>query len=128
MSKTYSVNDLLGLTIYAAADVAVKTSPENAAPVVRTIPKGQPIGVLYSWLDVKEGRSQLYFWFKDSFGKNYYTPYHSGWYDSETIEEQIKQKQAKDKPNWWENLFQGPNIAQTGLIAAGAFILFKAIK
>lgn len=71
----YQFNQLVGKQVYAAVDVPVKNQATDAAPIVRTVPKGALIGEVFSWLNTGPGRSNVYLMFYNVWGQPYYVPY-----------------------------------------------------
>jgi hypothetical protein len=89
---TYSVNDIVGKTLVAKKRVPVKASPLDSAPILRYIEAGKPVGVVYSYLEPKTGRSQLYWMFEEDFFGDvtyYYIPHSVGAFDKEVLESQF---------------------------------------
>ncbi|MEM6377822.1 MAG: hypothetical protein AAF705_06400 [Bacteroidota bacterium] len=97
MSGTYSVADLIGLTLYAKKPVPIRRSAFDSAPVVFTVEPGQPIGVLDSWITASADRATLYFQYKDQYGRFFYTPYLEGHYKRDVVDAQIKKREEKEQ-------------------------------
>jgi hypothetical protein len=125
---TYDISDLIDKTFYAAVPMAVyKDASDSAAPVY-TVAVGQPIGVLYSWLDpsASENRSELWFMFWPDGQDPYYTKYGPG-YNFDALIGQGLQSDAQKAAAaataalpWYEQLITkyGPYILGTILVGA----------
>lgn len=103
---TYSAATIIGKTLIAAKPVAIKRLATDAAPVVFTVAVGQPVGVVDSYLNPKEGRSRLYWSFRDNSGRYYYAEHIPGNYSlsalkdqgAMTTKEETEAAQANNKP------------------------------
>jgi hypothetical protein len=82
---TYSVDDIVGKTLIARKPVQIKRFPQNSAPVVYTVPAGQPIGTVYSWVQTD---GNIWWMYLDDKGKTYYTKHQAGYYDIKSLEAQ----------------------------------------
>ena len=82
---TYSAEQIIGKTLIARQNVAIKRLPTSAAPVVYTAKPGSYVGTVYSW--VTEG-PDLYWQFYDSNGKAYYSLHRPGLYSIDSLQDQ----------------------------------------
>lgn len=124
----YSVTEIIGKNLIAAAPVTIKRSPFDSAGSVYTVPTGQSVGVVYSYLMPKENRSVLYWVFKDSTGREYYAPHQQGLYSLTALKDQgtlTVKEQTEIKQEQSESLqtFLSKNIKIIVLIIAGAIVL-----
>ena len=101
---SYNVSQIIGATLYAKRPISIKAIPEDGAPVIRQIPVGQPVGVVFSYLMPNANRSSMYWMFYDAQGNAYYSVHNSSWYELEGEGELYPD--LVETP-WWENLFSG---------------------
>ena len=105
---SYSVGDLIGHTLYAKRNMRIKTDASDAAIydnsyTYRTVPAGEMIGIVYSWLDPRPGRTNLWWMFNDALtGQSIYAQHNTKDIDYQktigmgnllSIEEKIVQQQ-----------------------------------
>lgn len=107
MAAQYRWKDLLDKSIYIKGDAKLyRSAADNAVPYA-TIKAGNSVGVLYSWVSAKEGRSVDWLMFYDFNKKAYYVPVNQGTLDLaslkaqgvKTVEEITKEEQDKAKKN-----------------------------
>lgn len=84
----YSADQIIGKTLQAVSAVPIRRAAMDSSPVVYTVPNGQPVGVVNSFLLPKPGRNSLYWEFKDAAGRFYYTPQLPGLYNVKNLENQ----------------------------------------
>lgn len=84
----YSADQIIGKTLQAVSPVPIRRAAMDSSPVVYTVPTGQPVGVVTSFLLPKLGRNSLYWEFKDSAGRYYYTPQAPKMYNVQSLENQ----------------------------------------
>lgn len=99
----------------AKVNVPVYRTPNDSAPSVAVVKKGQPVGVVYSYLGISPSynRSVLYWAFIDGAGLWYYSKQLGGYYDVSalkqqgvlTVEQQLEEEKDKDLP-WYESLIK----------------------
>jgi hypothetical protein len=102
---SYKLKDIVDKTIYAKKDVRLYRIPSDTAQPYATIKAGSTVGVLYSMVYAKAGRSVDWLMFYDSNNKAYYVPVKTGTLDEallkqqgvKTVEEQTKEKQKEEK-------------------------------
>lgn len=125
---SYSAQDIVGKTLYAVRRIPVRRLPADDAPIVTYIVPGQPVGVVYSFLEPRAGRSTLYWQFKDSNGP-YYTPHQENFYDLDQLRAQgvltLEEKKEAEKP--YVEQF-GNKIANGLLLFGGLWIGLQAFK
>jgi len=100
----YSADQIVGKSLIAKVPIPIKRQPLDSAPTVFTAQPGQTVGTVYSWINVGEGRSTLYWNFQDSNGRDYYTPHKPGYYDISSLSDQgaltvKEQQEAAAKAN-----------------------------
>lgn len=115
----YSMNQIVDKTLYAKTNMYVYGSAANGTPPTYGVKAGDPIGVVYSWLDANPtyGRTGIWFMFYPSGGQSnyYYAPYVQGWYDVSELQVQgaltdlqviqaEKDKEKEDNTTWYEKL------------------------
>ncbi len=141
----YSMNQIVDKTLYAKSDMYVYGHAENGTPPIYGVKAGDPIGVVYSWLDANPtyGRTGIWFMFYPPGGtlKYYYAPYVQGWYNVSALQEQgalteveiiAEQKEKEEAANktWYEVLADKliPVITWVALGAAAIHILPELLK
>ena len=82
---TFSAEQIIGKTLIARQNVAIKRLPTLASPVVYTAKPGSYVGTVYSW--VTEG-PDLYWQFYDENGKAYYSLHRPGLYSIDSLQDQ----------------------------------------
>jgi len=85
---TYSVSDILDKTLIAKIKTPVYSDASDTAQPIGYVVPGQPIGVVYSYLNPKEGRSDFWWMFYENNGKTYYTPHKKGQFDVSALRAQ----------------------------------------
>ena len=88
MSTTYSADQIIGKSLVAKKSVELKRLPQDSAPSIYTVKPGQTVGVVYSYLLPKEGRSTLYWQFIDANGRYFYAAHKEGIFDIDSIKTQ----------------------------------------
>lgn len=62
---TLSVTELIDKPLYAKGDVInIRRSPELDAPVLKQVPQGQSVGIVYSWVQRKDSAGKTWVWFQ----------------------------------------------------------------
>lgn len=133
MANIYNAAQIVGKTLYAYRDVEITRNPSNGATSVFTVKAGAPIGIVYSFLSPKTGRSNLWWVFQDANKREYYAEHKSGLYDFRAINAQgakdtetiIKEAEQATQParEFWSNKI----TIIAGLILA-AYLLKEPIK
>lgn len=135
MGDLYSAADIVGKTLIASVQVPVyNVAADNVQPF-GYIKAGQPVGVVYSWLDPNASlnRSGLWWIFQQN-GTYYYTPQKQGWYNVEALQQQgvistqdkinqAAQAAADENRPWYEKL-----IRSYGLYVLGTVVVISIIK
>jgi len=101
----YNLKDIIDKTIRAKKDISLYRNAIDTALPYATVKAGSNIGVLYSVVTAKAGRSVDWLMFYDNFNIPYYVPVKTGTLDSadlkeqgaKTVEEQTKEKQKQEK-------------------------------
>lgn len=137
----YSAGDVVDKTLVAAMDVPIYSSPGDHQKPIGTVKKGQPVGIVYGWLDPDpaKDRSVLWwiFWPRGNSTAYYYAPHKTEYYSLQALIDQgvltDKEKQAqKDEENksWYEKLADKaiPVILISVLGAAAIHGFFSARK
>lgn len=122
---TYSVSQVIDKTLIALVDTPVYKLPLDSQQPFATVKAGQPVGVVFSWLDPSAERSVLYWMFYTSDGKAYYAKNLPGQYDVNSLRQQgvlttqevIAAEQAKNN-TWYENI-----ISKYGGYVLGTIVL-----
>ena len=98
---TYSAADIIDKTLFAKTRVPIKRQPWDAFPVVGYAEPGQKIGVVYTYLGIKAGRSVLYWGFIDENRIMYYTEHREGYYNVQSLRGQglltLEEKQRQEE-------------------------------
>lgn len=133
MANTFNADQVIGKTLYALQDLPIYRDPSDSANSVFTVKRGSPVGVVYSYLSPKEGRSYLYWVFKDTGGREYYAIHKQGLYDFKAIQDQGgKDTETVVKEAATANVstrdFIATNIKTLVIIAAVAFLLKDPIS
>lgn len=115
MDATFSAADIVDKTLTARTAVKVYYDATDKAVAFGSVAAGEPVGVVYSWLDPapSQGRSGLWWMFRNSTGVFYYAPHASSNFDiSElkkqgviTIAEKVKDADLAALP-WYEQLIK----------------------
>jgi len=126
---TFNPDDILGKKVIADRPAPIKNSPFDNSPVVKTIPKGQAIGTVYSYLLPANGRTNLYWQFYDVWNKPYYAADASGIFNTVALQAQGV-KSFEDKKNELDDAEESledkiKNWAIWGAAALAAFILLR---
>jgi len=85
---TFSVSEIIGKTLIAKVRTPVYSDASDTAQPTGYVNAGQPIGTVYSWLNPKAGRTELWWLFYDSDQQPYYTPHKSGQFDISALQAQ----------------------------------------
>lgn len=126
-----NVTQLLDKTLIARRKVNIYRGAYDDALSYGYVAAGQPVGVVYSWVDPSPsvGRSGVWIMFyQDSSNTYYYTPWVSDAFDVDalrragvlTVDEVLKQQaeeQRRAKLSWWQLAMEdyGKPIILTGL-------------
>jgi hypothetical protein len=104
LRDTFNAGDVIGKTLYANTDVKIYDRPEDKAKVSRIVKAGQRVGEVYSFLLPREGRSNFYWFFKDTAGKNYFAIDDKKSFDLKALKAQgVKSQEQKTKEAEDEN-------------------------
>jgi len=106
LGEVTSAAEIVGKTLYGITAVPVKRLASDAAPVAWTVPAGGQVGIVYSYLMPREGRTNLWWAFMDPTGHEYYAEHLTGRYDFQalrgqgvkTTEERIAEEAEANKP------------------------------
>jgi hypothetical protein len=102
---SYKLKDIIDKPIRAKKDVSLYRTAADTAQPYATVKAGSMVGVLFSIVNARAGRSVDWLMFYDSNNKAYYTPVKTGTLDEvslkqqgvKTVEEQTKEKQREEK-------------------------------
>lgn len=86
-STTFNADQVIGKTLMAKKNIALKNLPQDAAPTVATVAPGQPVGSVYSYVNPAPGRTNLY-WQITSSGKAYWVKHEIGAFDVSNLKVQ----------------------------------------
>lgn len=126
---TFNPADIVGKKVIADRSTPVKNSPFDNSPVVKTIPKGQTIGEVYSYLLPAAGRTNLYWLFYDVWQKPFYVPDQSGLFNQTALEAQgvksyeTQKNELENAGETWEDKIK--NWVIWGGAALAAFVLLR---
>lgn len=137
MSDIYSASDIIGQTLYAKVNVPIYAGADDTAIKIGEVKAGNPIGVVYTYLNVNPAmhRSDVWWAFISGDGMWYYTPHVAGRFDLSavkangilSIDEKAKAAAEAEKlanMPWYERLIT-KSIAP---IVIGAALIFVAPK
>jgi hypothetical protein len=110
-ADTFSVDQIVGKTLIANRNTSVYDAPYDSANVIATITAGNPVGVVYSYLepDPADGRTQLFWMFQDASGGYYYVPHAVGQFNISSLVQQgvlTDQQIAQSQEPEWQQLLQ----------------------
>ena len=93
---TFNPADIVGKVVIADRPTPIKKSPTDAGAVIKTIPKGQTVGTVFSYLMPGTGRTNLYWMFYDAWNVPFYTEDQSGLWNTTSLEAQgVKSLETK---------------------------------
>lgn len=86
---TYSAGDIINKTLIAKVKVPIYSSAQDSAIKIGEVQPGNPVGVVYSYLEPNAnfGRSRLWWQFMRN-GSYYYAPNLPGYYDESALRQQ----------------------------------------
>jgi hypothetical protein len=123
----YSADQIINKTLIAAQPVAIRRAASDSAPVVYTVPVGQAVGVVYSFLLPSNNRNNLYWQFYDSAKRPYYAAHKQGMYQIKALQNQgaitVKEATEKAAPPATVQEFIGKNLRLVIFVAAGVVLL-----
>lgn len=127
---SFGADEIIGKTLVGRVAIPIRRLPQDNAPVTYTASPGQVIGVVESYYKPTEGRSVLYWGFKDSNGRWYYSQHRDGIYDirnltdqgAQTTQQQTEAAANADK-SWIDKLFDAVQKNLTTVLWIGAGIL-----
>lgn len=107
MSELFNAADIVGKTLTAIKDVPVYRWAEDNTLPIGTVKRGQPVGVVYSWLNPspQNNRAGLWWVFYQNNNQYYYTPHCENCFSISDLKQQgvistdekIKQELEKQK-------------------------------
>lgn len=132
MAETFNAAQIIGKTLFAKTKIGVYRDASDSAEPYGYVSQGQPVGVVYSWLDPNPGwgRSGLWWVFKD-INAWYYVPHKENIFDvSElkkqgaiTVTEQVAIEKEKQRQLELESMPWYKQLAKTyGPWVLGAYI------
>lgn len=134
MSTIYSAKQIIGKTLIANSPVDMKRVASDSASPVYTVKKGQPVGVVYSYLLSNATRKSLYWMFEVN-GGYYYTAHKEGLFSLQglasqgalTIQEEVKQQEENNK-DAFDKTKDIVNLLLIGVGIWGGVELLKTFK
>lgn len=133
MANTYNASQIVGKTLYAFQNIPITRNPSDNATPIYTVKKGSPVGIVYSYLLPKEGRTNLWWVFIDANGREYYAEHKQGIFDFRALQQQgaqdtetiIKEQQQAAQParEFWSN-----KALQLAALVLIAYLLKEPIK
>jgi len=126
--STYSAGDIIGKTLIAASNVPVKKNPLDSSPVVRTIQKNAPIGVVYAYVNPSSQRKNLYWQFYDTNNQPYWVEHIASYFNYQALRDQgvlsTKEKEElKKRENESVKDFIERNLTKIIMVIAGVAIV-----
>ena len=130
---TFNVDDIVDKTLIAKVKIPIKRYAEDNAPIVYTVNPGSSVGVVYSWLMPNANRVNMWWVFKDSNDKFYYTEHKKDIYDVTALQQQGALTLAQQQDAATEaNLTTGDKIFRliknALLIGGGVYLVNTIIK
>lgn len=102
--STYNFEQLIGKSIYAINNTSVYRTPYDDSKPIYNVKKGNLIGVLYSIVSPRPGRSNTWLMFYDSNNRAYYWPTKPNTVDEESLKiqgvktiEQVTKEESEKK-------------------------------
>lgn len=98
----YNAGDLIGKTLFAKVRIALYREASDTAKPFGFVEVGQPVGIIYAWLQPKASRSALWWQFKENL-QFYYVPHRVNAFDISALKQQgvytavQKQEQAANE-------------------------------
>jgi hypothetical protein len=135
-NATFSASQVVGKTLFAKNDVPAKRSPLDSAPTDFTIKKGQPVGVVFSWINPAQGRSNLWWMFYDTLNRPYYVEHLSNRFDvgalsdqgAKTTEQILKElDEAQKRESQGDLVYYGTKVLKAGAFGLGAYLILKLV-
>lgn len=130
---TFNADQIIDKTLIAKISIPITRYAEDDAPVVYNVKQGQPLGVVYSYLLPKQNRTNLWWQFKDSNNRFYYSEHKPGIYDISSLQQQgaltsAQQQAAAENAqlSTTDKIFK--LVQKYLLIGAGVFLLNSIIK
>ena len=88
-ANAFNAQDIIGKTLFAKKEIALRRLPQDTAPIVYRVQPGKSVGVVFSYIGAQPGiRENLYWMFKDDKNNIYYAPHIPGLYDIQAIKDQ----------------------------------------
>jgi len=117
---SYSATDVVGLTLYAKTNVDIKDEALDDAPVIRTVPAGGMIGVVWSWAEPRAGRTNMHWSFLDVNGQIFYAEHKKGRFNLDDLRDQglLTEQEQNQEP------LSNFDKAINGVLRLGALIAF----
>lgn len=130
---TFNAAEIIDKTLIAKVQIPLYRLPEDNAPVIYTVSPGQSIGIVYSYLLPKPGRTNLYWQFIDENGKFYYSEHKTGIYDISALQQQgaltsVQQQAAAAEASLTTTDKVFKLVQKYLLIGAGVYLLNSIIK
>jgi len=123
----YDPQDIVGITLYAKKPVPIVRLPYDSEQPAKTIPAGQPVGEVYSFLLANEGRTGLYWMFYDQNNRPYYARHEKGLFDENSIQNQgVLSTEQKNQPAWLRQA--RPVLIWTGVAIVASKVLPAIIR
>ena len=130
---TFNAADIVDKTLIAKVQIPVTRYADDDAPIIYTVNPGSSVGVVYSFLMPKANRTNLWWAFKDSNDKFYYTEHKTGIYDITALQQQgvltaAQQQAAAADANLSTTDKVFKLVQKYLLIGAGVYLLNSIIK
>ena len=129
----FTADQIIGKTLIAKIPVKITRVADDNANIIFTAEPGESIGVVQSYLLPGTNRKTLYWVFKDSNGRFYYTSHKPGKFNIEALQAEgaltLQQQQAaaeEKNKTLSQRIFA--SIQNLALIGAGAYIIANYFK
>lgn len=129
-----SVNQVIGKTLFAAKNVqAFSAAKPEKQYFLYTIKKGEPVGVVYSY--VQDSKGVIWWMFYDKNNKSFYVIHTPDSFSLSALKEQgtktekeiQDEKDDEDKP-WYEKILSDAgSFATKAAIGVGAFLIIRDV-
>jgi hypothetical protein len=108
----YNAGEITGKTLFAKLPVQLKREPADAAPSVFTVPPGQAVGTVFSYISPKIGRNKNLYWqFLDDGNRYFYAEQKPGLFDLEKLAiqgaqslEEIAAEKEESEKDWFTKI------------------------
>jgi hypothetical protein len=121
----YSAADIVGKTLFARTQVPYRYGAYDDSQIVGYFQPGQKIGVVDTWVGIKEGRSFLNWSFIGPTGTPYYVEHRGSYFDLDSLRAQgvlTQEEQAQAAADANMGPIERAAKAITGAVTGGVLI------